>query len=311
MQLSIIVPVYNNSKTLDELIRRINSSLAPRQMAYEVLLINDGSKDESWPIIRNICASHPNIVAINFARNFGQMAGIRAGLSYARGELLVLMDADLEDRPEHIPLLLDALKPELDAVFTAVNLDRQRKTSRLFHWLADRMMDSETLKGIGTFRLFTRKFANALLRFTERRPVWGPLMHGLGFRHAVVQLPDGDPRGNSGYSRKKRAQLALDFVVANTSLPFFIIFLFALFLFVATIAYAGVIVIRSLFFDEYTPSGLSLLAFLIVSMFGCNFLFISVIGLYMNRLMIESLNRPLFVVSDVVNADYEILTDKD
>src|SRR5690606_31538153 len=106
---------------------------------------------------------------------------------------------------------------------------------------------AEVPAGVGTMRLFSRKFADALLKFPERRPVWGPIMHALGFRNVTVTLPDTESRKSSSYSFSKRARLAMDFLIANTSIPFTLISYLSGFLFLASAIYAAVILVQYLF----------------------------------------------------------------
>lgn len=311
MQLSVIAPVYNNAGTLEELVRRLNETLAGLEGGFEIILINDGSRDNSWSLIQSLCVRHSHVVGLNFARNFGQHAGIKAGLHYARGEKVVLMDADLEDEPESLPKMLEAMTEGIDVVYTIVGEQRRRFTSSLFHALTAKFTQSEVAEGVGTLRLFSRRFADALLRYTERRPVWGPIMHALGFRQATIRLPDTGPRRQSGYSFVKRARLAMDVLVANTSVPFSLIFGVALTLFAVSFGYAAVVLAQYLFFGSSAPVGVTLIVFLVLILFAFNFLFLATIGLYVHRVMLESLGRPLFVVANAMNARHLILTDKE
>lgn len=311
MDLSIIIPVYNNAATLAELVRRIDAALEGRGLAHEIILVNDGSRDGSWPLIGELCRARTHVVGVNFTRNFGQHAGIKAGLAYARGGKIVLMDADLEDEPERIPAMLEAMTDDVDCVYTVVGANRRRWTSQVFHAFAGRFTRSEAPAGVGTMRLFSRRFRDALMKFPERRPVWGPIMHALGFRHKVISLPDTGPRSRSSYNLAKRARLAMDFMIANTSAPFSVIFFVAFALFAISIGYALVILAQYLFFDATAPSGVALIAFLIAVLFGFNFLFLAVMGLYVHRVMVETLGRPVFVVSEALNAARDILTDRE
>lgn len=306
MNLSIIIPVYNNARTIDELIFRLHAALTGRVASLQIILINDGSKDASWAVIEKICAQSPNVVGVNFARNFGQHAGISAGLRFATGDYLVLIDADLEDLPENVPLMLEALTPDIDCVYTTVGQGRLRTTSRLFHRVTASLTRSEIPAGVGTMRLFSRKFADALLRFPERRPVWGPIMHALGFRHVTVRLPEVHGRNNSTYSFTKRVRLAMDFLIANTSIPFTLLAYLSGILFAATLIYAGAILVQYLVMGSSVPSGITLIAFLLLVLFSFNFMFLAIMGLYVHRILIETLGRPVFVVSDTVNSDRQL-----
>jgi dolichol-phosphate mannosyltransferase len=295
---------------LPELTRRIAAALTPLAVVYEIILVNDGSVDESWVVIQNLASAHPQVVGINLSRNFGQQAAVKAGLTYATGDKIVQMDADLEDYPEHIPLMLDAMALGIDVVYTTLGRGRQRRSSGIFHRLAGSIIRSKLPETIGTLRLFSRKFADALLQFSERRPVWGPLMHGMGFRHTVVDLPEHAERQASGYTALKRIRLALDFLVANTAIPFMLVFLASLVLFVGTFIYSAVILVQYLFFQSTAPSGVALIVFVTLVLFGFNFFFISIIGLYINRILQEVLGRPVFVVDQVINSRRFVLTDK-
>src|SRR6185312_1996472 len=188
--ISVLVPVYNNEQTLEPLCARIAAALAGQE--YEVLLVNDGSRDGSWDVLSRLAAANPRLKAIGLSRNFGQHPAIAAALDHASGDVIVLMDADLEDPPESIPALVSALSERrCDIVYTVkegVDDTGRDVTSAFYHYVFSRIVGVDVPHRLGTFRAFTRKVALALRSFPERHVLYGPLMFFVGFRYAIVPV---------------------------------------------------------------------------------------------------------------------------
>src|SRR5258708_1840214 len=158
---SVVVPVYGNAKSLPELAERVRAALEPDYADFEVLLIDDGSKDKSWQVIEQLASGDSRIKGVRLSRNFGQHPAIAAGFDRASGDAIVLMDADLEDRPENLPKLLGTLSPDADIVYTIKSGEggsiATRISSALFHLVFSRITEATVPANIGTLRVFNRK----------------------------------------------------------------------------------------------------------------------------------------------------------
>lgn len=306
LELSVVVPVYNNASTLPELLDRIIAACEQCCTGdFECLLVNDGSVDASWAII----SSHPDerVRGLNFARNFGQHSALKAGFAAAAGQYVIMMDADLEERPEVIKEMLPILKGGTDVCFTAYseNYNRNgRVTSRMFHRLSSYLTGTRTSNNMATMRGFNRNVLGAILRYGERRPVYGPLIAGLGFTSEtlLVELPSRKGQVSS-YTFGKRLRLAGDYLIGYTNIPSTFFMAASALAFLATFIYSAVITFQYLFLGSRFPPGISLMIVLMLLLFSILFLGIAIVGLYLKRLLEETLSRPLYVVAETHRVD--------
>ena len=216
---SVIVPVFNNSKTIDELVERTVSALQTAAKAFEILLIDDGSQDDSWYKIDALVQKNDSCRGVRLTRNFGQHPAIRVGLERSHGEIIVLMDADLEDKPEEIVKLISALdsNPEIQVVYTISEYDdgsKGRFSSRIFRRYFNWVTKNTLPDGVGTLRAFTRTIRMELLKYPERSVIYGPLMVEMGFRSDFVKVSRSSiGRGKSSYTIFKRLELGISALV--------------------------------------------------------------------------------------------------
>ena len=298
--LSVIVPVYNNAATLEELAERLR--LAMGTTSYELLFINDGSRDESLDVLRRLAREHPEVVVLSFSRNFGQHPAISAGFERARGAQIVLMDADLQDRPEDIPTLLAALGSDVDVVYTVKQSDASGVTSRLYHFVFSRIVGRAIPADLGTFRAFTRKVLDALLRYPERAVLYGPLMMYMGFRAKYLNVRH-DPRktGRSSYSGRMRLALAVNSLVSYTNVPHQVLIWSGLLLIVGSFLYGLAVLFQYAILGIALPAGLTVIVMLIVVLGGAIMLSLGIIGTYVFRVYQEVLGRPRYLVNETIN----------
>jgi dolichol-phosphate mannosyltransferase len=304
---SVIVPVYRNEGSLEELVERLVLTIAGMGRRFEILLIDDGSPDRSWEIIERLSAEHAEVVGLKLSRNFGQHPAIAAGLERARGDVTVLMDADLQDEPEQLPALLAKLDEGSDVVYT-VNVEEDgsgssRLTSALFHYSFSRLAQVDVPNAIGTYRVFTRKFREALLSYPERRPLYGPLMLYMGFTAAFVPVRRKPSMARaSGYTLFKRLGLAIDTLASYTNVPHRILLLLGIGLTALSALYLAILVIDYAIRGPELASGLTLVTGIIVLLMGSVLLSIGIVGSYVFRVFEEVLNRPRYLLAETVDA---------
>jgi dolichol-phosphate mannosyltransferase len=242
---------------------------------------------------------------ISFPRNFGQHPAIAAGLDHVRGDIVVLMDADLEDRPEHIPSLIRALEDSrCDVVYTTKgNGARPSRdlTSNFYHFIFSRMVGVSLPRQLGTFRIFTRKVADALRQFPERHVLYGPLMFYAGFKHTIVPVDRGDRPGRSSYSFGKRLRLAANSLLTYSDLPP-IAFASVGAVMIALPLIYGLLVLAQYMLDGRTlPQGMTLVVLLLCGFSGSLMLAMGVLGLYIFRIFQEVLARPRYLIDETIN----------
>ncbi|MBE3092246.1 MAG: glycosyltransferase family 2 protein [Actinobacteria bacterium] len=306
--LSIIIPVYNNSKTLRELNTRIVKSI--KNEKFEIIYINDGSIDNSLSILKEIAKKNKNVRVFSFSRNFGQHPALSASFEKAKGDKIIFMDADLQDKPENIPLLLKHLKGNIDIVYT-IRKDKKKSfirdlTSNIFHQFVSRQVKMKVPKYVGTFRLFTRKVLEALLQYKEVNILYGPLMYYIGFNSCYIEIDrDERPYQKSSYSFSKRLKLAINTVITYTDLPYKIFSYIGLILLLGSILYVSVVIIQYIFFGISLPKGLTLIVVLLLFMFGSLVFCLGIVGIYLFRIFQEVLHRPRYLIDEVIDKNKE------
>lgn len=306
------MPVFNNAETIAELVKRIERSLLA--WSYEVIFVNDGSTDGSLQELRHVASADSRVRVIDLSRNFGQHPAIAAGFKQARGAIVILMDADLQDDPAEIPRLIAGIADGFDIVYTRrVMTDsgvRSRLTSKLYHFVFARIINAQVPADIGTFRAFSRKVCNALLTFEEYNILFGPMMLWMGYRVNYVSVShNARPVGKSSYSFGRRLSLAVNSLVSYTDVPYRIFSVFGATIFIGAIVYATVVFVRFALFGRNLPDGVTLLAFLIAASTGGLMMCMGILGVYQFRVFQEVLRRPRYLVSETIN--FEVNDDAD
>ncbi|QLA15809.1 glycosyltransferase family 2 protein [Desulfolutivibrio sulfoxidireducens] len=305
--ISIIIPVYNNAPTLAELAERIVTTLAGED--WEIVFVNDGSRDDSLAVLRELAAAAPRIKVVALSRNFGQHPATNAGMVLARGREIVFMDADLQDRPEDIPLLLARLRDRarpVDIVYT-VKSERYdaaltRLTSMIFHHVHSRLTGLQAPPGIGTFRAFTRRVMVEMLRYGERNILYGPLMLSMGYAHDFIHVPHMERgAGKSSYSFGKRLGLAVSALVRHTDIPYRIFLFLGGGIIVFSFLYAVFNILQYLFWGRILMGGLEVIILLMLFFMGTSCIAMGLIGLYIFQIFQEALRRPRHHIAETIN----------
>lgn len=308
MKLSVVIPVYNNSPCLQELSAGVES--AGRQVSedVEIIFVDDGSSDQSLPILEDIARARPSVTVVALSRNFGQHAAISAGFAHASGDVIVLMDADLQDPPDAIPLLVRKLQDaNVDIVFTErvreVGKRKLINTSKVFMSVFSRIVAVPVPRGIGTQRAFTRQVLAAINSFTESKVVYGPLMSYIGFDYAVVPVRYAERRvGQSSYTFGKRINLALDTLVSFSDLPHRVSTGFGVIVSAGSMVYGLVITSQYFSGGDSLPSGLTLILLVVLFFGGSTIMVLGISGLYLSRIYQEVLRRPRYIIRRTIRS---------
>lgn len=308
MKLSVVIPVYNNSLSLRELSAGVESAGSEVSQEVEIIYVDDGSSDLSLSILEDIARARPSVTVLALSRNFGQHAAISAGFAHASGDVIVLMDADLQDPPDAIPLLVRKLQDtNVDIVFTEKIRERRNRsifnTSKVFLSVFSRMTASPVPSGIGTQRAFTRQVLVAINSFTESKVVYGPLMNYIGFDYAIVPVRHAMRKaGKSSYTFGKRLNLALDTLVSFSDLPHRVSTGFGVLATGASLVYGLAIVAQYLTAGASLPSGMTLVLLAVLFFGGSSITILGISGLYLSRIYQEVLHRPRYIIRNKIGA---------
>jgi glycosyltransferase involved in cell wall biosynthesis len=298
--ISVVIPVYKAESCLDELYSRLKASLETITDDFEIVLVEDCGGDESWPMIVELAHREPRVKGIQLSRNFGQHYGITAGLDYCNGDWVVVMDCDLQDRPEEIPRLYAKAQEGYDVVLARRGQRNdpvlKRFTSWLFYkvfsYLADMDYDGET----GNFRIVSRKVVDSYRTMRERLRFFGGLVSWMGFPTASIDVKhDQRFAGQTSYTFRKLWKLASETIIAYSDKPLHLSIRFGFAISALAFVYGGYIVYRALAHDAPIMGWSSL----IVSLYFLGGIIISilgVLGVYLGKTFDESKRRPLYFI---------------
>jgi glycosyltransferase involved in cell wall biosynthesis len=299
--LSVVVPVYNEEDGLIELHQRLAGVLDSLCLPSEVIYVNDGSDDHSLDVVHELRNRDDRVAIVNLSRNFGKEIALTAGLDYATGEAVVVIDADLQDPPEVIPQLIEKWLEGYDVV-CATRRERRgetwlkRTTAHAFYTLMRRVGEAPIPENTGDFRLLNRRCIDALAACRERRRFMKGLFSWVGFKHATV-IYDRDPRfaGHTKWSYWRLWNFAIEGITSFTIVPLKLATYAGLITAVAALIYAAFIVARTLFLGRAVPGYASLMV-AILFLGGIQLIAMGVIGEYVGRIFVESKGRPLYLL---------------
>lgn len=317
LPLSVVIPVYNEEAGLDALVERVTAAAqAIFGNRYELILVNDGSKDSSWAGICAHAERDPRIVAINLSRNHGHQLALTAGLNHVRGELIFVLDADLQDPPELLGPMLEQVRAGYDVVY-GQRIKRhgetafKRGTASLFYRMLASLVDTHIPRDTGDFRLMTRRVVDQLNAMPERYRFIRGLVSYIGFNQTAFPY-ERDPRfaGETNYPLRKMMALAVDAITSFSVAPLrFASHLGMLFGLAGLTSLVGIVWV---WMRGGTVEGWASLAALILIMGSVQLLVLGVFGEYLGRMYMEAKQRPLAIVAEIrrhpvaANAEPEI-----
>jgi dolichol-phosphate mannosyltransferase len=298
--ISIVVPVYKAENCLDELYRRLVLALETITPDFEIVLVEDCGGDRSWEIIKRLSAQDARVRGIQFSRNFGQHYGITAGLDYCNGDWVVVMDCDLQDRPEEIPRLYAKAQEGYDIVLARRGKRQdpllKRCTSWLFYKLFSYLADIEYDAQTGNFRIMSRKVVVNFRRMREQLRFFGGLVQWMGFSSANIDVEHAERlKGNSTYTLSKLWKLASETIIAYSDKPLRLAIRFGFTMAFLAFCYGVYIFSRALFYGSPIEGWSSL----IVSIYfigGIIIALLGIIGIYLGRTYDETKKRPLYLI---------------
>ena len=307
VEISVVIPVYQAEACIQELYQRLTESLRKIGPDYEIILVEDCSRDNSWDMIEVICNHDSKVKGIKLSRNFGQHFAISAGLDRAFGNWVVVMDCDLQDQPEEIEKLYKKALEGYDIVFARRHERRdnifRKLSSKIFSLIYNYLGDIQVDNSTANFSIASQKVIECIRRFRERNRAYPIFLKTVGFKTGFVDV-DHAPRfaGESSYTLSKLIDFAVQCIVSQSNKPLKISIKFGFFLSVFSLLYAMYIVIRYAFFSITIPGWTSLIV--LISFFsGLIFANLGILGLYLGKVFDEVKQRPLYYVEKVRNID--------
>jgi polyisoprenyl-phosphate glycosyltransferase len=307
--LSIVVPCFNEELCLPELHRRLTAAaLRAAGDDYELVLINDGSRDASWTVMRALAEADPHVLAVNLSRNHGHQLALTAGLDLCRGACVLIIDADLQDPPELLPAMLEKMREQEADVVYGLRRSRagetafKRATAHGFYRLLSRATEIDIPVDTGDFRLMSRRALNALLAMPEQSRFVRGMVAWIGFRQ--VPFPyDRDVRfaGETKYPLRKMLRFALDALTGFSSAPLKLASHAGLALSLGSLLILAYIVYA--FLAGRSIQGWTSLMLVVVLLGAVQMFVLALMGEYIGRLYNEAKRRPLYVVQEVAGGE--------
>ncbi len=309
MEISVVIPVYGCRKALNELHRRLTETLCKITNDYEIILVDDCCPQNSWESIQEICAKDTKVKGLHMSKNFGQASAITAGVDNCSGEWVVVMDCDLQDRPEHIIALYNKALEGYDVVF-AQRAERKDShvtlfLSKTFYRVLSHYTDEEIDPTIGNFSISRKKVIDNYCKIREHNRAYQLFIKWLGFKQTTLPL-EADERyeGKSSYSLKKKLYFASSLIVSHSNKPLKATIKLGLFLSTVSFIYITVLIIQKLMGYNYLAGWTSILASIYI-VGGVILASLGIIGIYIGNIFNEVKNRPIYVVSEMLNIEEE------
>lgn len=302
--LSVVIPVYNEEEGLSALHQRLSTVLDGLGCTAEVVYIDDGSRDRSAAMLRELAASDPRVLVLGLSRNFGKEIAVSAGIDYAHGDAVVVLDADLQDPPELIGKMLEQWRAGADCVLMK-RASREgetwlkKTTSSWFYRLLRKIGDVEIPRDVGDFRLMSRRAVDALRRCQERTRYMKGLFAWIGFPTVTLTYErDARHAGTSKWNYWRLWNLALEGITSFSTAPLKIASYVGLFVALGAFGYSASVFIKALLWGDPVP-GYPSLMMVVLFLGGTQLLALGIIGEYLARIFVEVKQRPLYLVADV------------
>ena len=304
--ISVIVPLYNEEEVIGESYRRLSAVLASLEEDYELLFVNDGSRDRTFELARAIVEKDPRVALIDFSRNFGHQMAVSAGLMQARGDAVVIIDADLQDPPELIPKMVEMWHGGAEVVY-GKRVSRKgesafkKLTAFCYYRVLDALSGWKIPKDTGDFRLMDRKVADALRAMPEHNRFLRGMVSWVGFRQVPLEFERQERfAGETKYPLKKMLKLAADGIFSFSGKPFGVMRMLG-----GLLLLAGLLLVLTLLIAQAMWGGVEGWAYVLgtlLALGGLNLLALGVCGVYFERMYDELKGRPLYVVRQVLRA---------
>ena len=310
MKISLVVPCYNEEKNIQEFYDEVTNLLSTIDCTYEIVLVNDGSKDNTLVMLQTLSLRDERVKYISFSRNFGKEAGMLAGLTYASGDAVIILDADLQHPPSLIPQLLEGYNEGFDQVIAKRNRtgDKVVRTafSKLYYKIMNKFVDIELTDGVGDFRLLSRKAVNSLLSLQEYNRFSKGLFSWIGYKTIVIEYENVlRNEGESSWSFSSLLNYGIDGVISFNNRPLRMLIYLGLFVMIAGLVYILCTFFQITFSHQSTPGYFTTISAILL-LGGIQLISLGVIGEYIGRIYYETKRRPQFII-DETNVEIPML----
>lgn len=305
MHLSIVSPVYMAEKIVDELVNRIVEAVATITTDFEIILVEDGSPDNSWKKIEANCAKNKQVKGIKLSRNFGQHYAISAGLAYAKGEWIVVMDCDLQDRPDQIPKLYAAAQNGYQIVLGRRHNRKdsfwKKTTSTLFHQLLSYLTGTQFDRTVANFGIYHQQVIEVIVNMPEHIRYFPTMIKWVGFNSTAIDIEHAERfEGETSYNYKKLIRLAFNIMLANSDKPLRLAVKGGLFVSFFSLVF-GIFILLKWLLGKFEVVGYASIIFSIWFIGGVIISLLGVIGLYVAKIFEGVKNRPNYITQKTIN----------
>lgn len=302
IDLSVVIPAYNEAENLSTLIDRLMSVLIPLAIGYEIIVVDDGSNDGTREVLSREISKNSNIKSIHFSRNFGHQAALNAGIDYSGGEAVVTMDADSQHPPELIGEMFMAYKNGFDLVLGERTSSKENnfiknKLSKLFYFFINKISDFDMRANVADFNLYSRPVVNTLKQLPEKDRFLRGLVQWVGFKKKYIQYEcDKRRKGVSKYSFKKMIKLAITGITSFSAFPLRVAWWVGLTISLSGFAYGIYILYEYFFARSHVIAGWTSLAIVVLIIGGTQLMILGVMGEYLFKIFYEIKGRPLYII---------------
>jgi polyisoprenyl-phosphate glycosyltransferase len=298
--ISIVIPVRDEEKNINELIERIFSSLTDIQKKFEIIFVTDINRDNTINVLNEYSNSHPNIKTIKLSNSFGQHVAVMAGLDHCLGDYIVVMDGDLQDYPEDIPLLYNKITDGYDVVYAIKEAKNdgffRNSSSRVFNSLMNNLSDFKIQSNSSMFRIISRKALIEITKFREYEPSLTYIFSYINLPTTTVRVRSGVRRqGETKYSFFRLVSFAVSSLLSFSRKPLRMITSLGLIISLLSFFYFGVVLFQY-FFLQIAVVGWATIIVIVTFTGGIQLLSIGIIGEYIGRIYMQTKNRPLYIV---------------
>lgn len=303
--LSVVVPLYNEEEVIQTTYERLTAVLEQLGEPYEVVMVNDGSRDRTAAIVREICRRDNRVKLVDFSRNFGHQIAVTAGMDYASGRTVVLIDADLQDPPEIIPEMVRLWREGYDVVYGRRIARKgetwfKKLTAKLFYRLLRSITSVNIPVDTGDFRLMDRKVSDTLCNMREQRRFIRGMVSWAGFRQTSIDYVREERfAGETKYPMRKMIRLSIDAITSFSTKPLKIASILGFLLSAAGFVYLLIVLYLRLFTDTTQPGWTSLIVISLL-FHGITLSLLGVLGEYIGRIYEEAKGRPLYLVAETL-----------
>lgn len=306
--ISVVVPAFNEQQVLPEIERRLSIVMQNIDLKYEIIFVNDGSSDNTLNVMRDLKAGSKSIAILNLSRNFGKEIAMTAGIDYAKGDAVVVIDADLQDPPELIPEMIKHWSDGYDVVYARRTSRKgesglKKLTATLFYRFIQRISHVNIPRNTGDFRLLSRKAADALKGLREHHRFMKGLFAWIGFRQKEIEyVRDARFAGETKWNYWRLWNFALEGITSFTTFPLKMATYIGLSVAIASLGFGILIMVDTLLYGNPVKGYPSLMV--VVSFLGgIQLMFIGVIGEYVGRMFDETKGRPLYFIDSYESSD--------